>query len=524
MTIPAAAPSPAGWGTARRLGAATNVSIQVTLLLIILIGLNWISSRRYRRWDWSDQSVFTLSKNSLSVIEAIAGGEDQCRVVLMYQRDDYGAWDAALGRTIDLLEEYKTRSRGKLTYEVVYLSQVGQAGVNAARKKHDLKAAEIRINDVFFKVGDRERVVNLQEFFEQDWSTAGRNEPPRLTAYRGEDIVTSTLKALSMKEKVVLGFVQGHGETAAEAPDAEGLSFFAIEILEKREGYTLQPVMLNAPGGIPDDVDMLVIASPKKDYAPSEVALLRTHLERGGRILVFLDASSERPPAASLVDLYAFFAEYGIVAGLDVVMDTDYAIRLMESGDNGNQQVVAHKDVFRASWFEKQHPLTKDFDSEVNLHFVRACTVIADPAKAPPGTKTMELVKSSGNSWAEMNFPDDKPTPSVDPPGPLSVAVSASGTGRGGPREYRLVVVGDLTHLNNAVLRMGVGNPGLALNAIRWMTGQDHLIGTERKRVEDRRLIMTPHAESYVFRIAVVAIPLIALGFGGTMWMTRRSQ
>lgn len=520
------APAPAAWSAQRRAGVATNVAIQLACLITALIGINWISSRRYSRWDMTAQAEYSLSDKTRQLLARIGEGEAKYQVILFYAPDEYGAWEAALQKTKDILEEYRTNSHGRIDYEVLSLYTGGREAVMDAVKRHKIRTEQFTANDVLFKKGDTERIVNLTEFFEQDWSSVPHGQPPKLTAFNGEQIITSTLQALSQDKPIVIGFTTGHEESSPEKAGNDGYATFARQILEKREGYAVRQVQIGGPEGVPKGVDVVVVAGPLRDFSEGDVRNLKIWLNAGGRVLFLLDACTDRDDR-KLVVLNTFLAEWGIIAGHDLVIaEADFALSVEIPGQGGSSIRTKDPTMFLPAKYDDRHPVTSKFDSGKEIHFVGACSVLVDPPQAAEGIKPTVLVYASTHSWAETEFPRNKVfTPGKDMDGPFGIAAAASGhvKGNAGP-ETRIVVIGDSTALCDALWGMKVARPDLVLNSIRWLAGQEYLISVDPKRPEDRSLVMTEAQDSYVFRVAVFFLPLISIAFGGTMWLSRRSQ
>ena len=514
---------PKAWGTSRRLGVAATVGLQLLMLAVIVIGINWVSSRRYRRWDWTDEVNYTLSDKTRQVIAHIAEGKDRFQIVIFYAPDDYGAWDAAIARTKDLLEEYKTHSHGKLAYDVVTMLAVGREGTMAAKKKFDIRS-EFGVNDVIFKKGDTERIVNLSEFFQNEWTGIGPRQAPKLSHFNGEQIITSMLQVLSQERPVVLGFVGGHGEISPDDTEQAGWAQFAHGILAKREGYGIRPdVKIGGPEGVPKLLDVLMIVSPQQDFTDQEIQNLKIWVNAGGRLLVSLDSGPEHENAKT-PNLTGFLNAWGIEPGLDIVFDPENALRIRVGGD---MNPVQDPTLIRAASFDRKHPVTEKFDDDKEVNFAGACSVMVNGDKVPEGFKADELVHTATNSWAETEFPGSKKyDPNRDLQGPVGLAVAVSGKVKGNPGdETRIVVIGDSTAIVNYMWgQAGVARPDLFLNSVRWLGKQEYLIGVDEKRPEDRSMNLTAVQDSYVFRVAVLFLPLLAIAFGGTMWLTRRSQ
>ncbi len=520
MTAPAPNPQ---WGTKARVGVASAIGLQLLLIVGIIVAANWISSRRYRRWDLTDDVTYTPGEKTKQLLAKISEGEAKYQIVAFYFPDEYGAWEAALKRTQDLLEEYRTRSRDRITFEVVPVASVGGGGVQAAQKKYEIRS-QIGANDVVFKRGEAERVVNLREFFGQRWDDMGPREAPKLTSFNGEAIVTSTLQVLSQEKPIILAFTAAHQEASPDDVQGPGeWGAFVQSLLRQREGYTIRVLSLPPGASVPMDVDVLVIAGPKRDFNEGEITSLSVFLSRGGRLLLTLDSAPEtgdRP----LPNIFKFLGGLGIRPQTDFVMDPENAPEQFVAVPGGVQR---KKDAgtFFLSGFDRKHPVTAKFDADKQVAVSGSCSLQLEIDAAPEGVKLTELARCGSNGWGEKDYPRSKEmNADRDEPGPLSVAAAASGRMKGGSgdEDFRVVVIGDTTGQANGV-QPELRSPDLVLNSIRWLAKQEYLIAVDPKVPEDRSLILTQGQDRRVFNVCVLLLPALAIAFGITMFLTRRA-
>ncbi|KAF0244471.1 MAG: ABC-type uncharacterized transport [Planctomycetota bacterium] len=520
MTAPAPAPQ---WGTKARFGVASAVGLQLLMLAGIIIAANWISTRRYRRWDWTDDVTYTLGDGTKQLLGKISEEDKKYQIVAFYLPDEYGAWESALKRTQDLLEEYRTRSRDRVAWEIVSVASVGGGGVQAAQKKYDIRS-QIGANDVVFKRGETERVVNLREFFGQQWDDMGPRGAPKLTSFNGEAIVTSTLQVLSQDKPIVLGFTTGHEEVATD--DMKGPAewgAFSNGLLRQREGYQVQPIVIPAGAGVPQEVNVLVIAGPKRDFNEGEISSIQLFLNRGGRLLVTLDSGPEMADRP-LPNFYKFLGAMGINPQTLIVLDPDNAPEMLVRVGEGFQP-KKDKGTFFISGFDRKHAVTAKFDADKQVAMIGACAFFLERESAPEGMILTELARCGSDGWGEKDYPQNQQmNASRDEPGPLSLAAALSGRMKGstGDDETRIVVIGDSTGQANGI-QPELRSPDLVLNSIRWLAKQEYLIRVDPKVPEDRSLILTKDQDSFVFSRCVLLLPGLAIAFGMTMFMTRRA-
>ena len=83
------------------------------------------------------------------------------------------------------------------------------------------------------------------------------------------------------------------------------------------------------------------------------------------------------------------------------------------------------------------------------------------------------------------------------------------------------MVVGSSSWVANSYLRIA-GNRDLILNMMNWLSADEDLISIRPKEPEDRRLNMTRNQMTLVFYASVLAIPLLILAAGLSVWWRRR--
>jgi ABC-type uncharacterized transport system involved in gliding motility auxiliary subunit len=66
----------------------------------------------------------------------------------------------------------------------------------------------------------------------------------------------------------------------------------AVNSLEAK-GYQVEPLNLVERSTIPNNADVIIIASPKRKIFPQEVTALKNYLEQGGKILLLIDPQTE---------------------------------------------------------------------------------------------------------------------------------------------------------------------------------------------------------------------------------------
>ncbi len=479
----------ARWG--RRVLASTNVVATLALLGALFILVNFIASRRYARWDLTQQQLTALSGQTVQALRAL---EEPVSVVVFYQPSH-----RLYGLITDVLNEYQ-RVSPKLQVEFVDPER------DIARARQLAKEFAIEdLNVVVFKSGDRRKPLSDTELADYDYSAAQLGGEPRVAAFKGEDAFTSALITVTRQTSPLVWFTAGHGEKALDAQDPAGLA--TLNRTLQQQGISTETVTLAERPAIPPEVQLVVIAGPTRRFLDHELGLLQAYLEAGGRLLALLDPSEE-------AGLDGLLDRWGVALGHDIVVDPSHQLPFVSAA---NLLVTDYT----------QHPIVDKMRTLVTLFPLARSVRPSQPA--PGGITVTPLAVTSPAGWGETRtevstfaFEEGQ-----DIKGPVSIAVAAerptspaAEAGDGG-RPARLVVIGDSDFAMNAQLG-NVGNRDLVLGILYWLIQEEQLIGIGPKALESIRLHLTAPQLNQMFWFSFLAMPGV-LGLTGVgMWWLRR--
>ena len=306
-----------------------------------------------------------------------------------------------------------------------------------------------------------------------------------------ETALADALERLAGKARAWIGALGGHGEASLTGRANFDLGDFG-RLLEQR-GYRIINLDLAGGGQLPENLDLLVVAAPRSDLAPGELALLQNHLAHGGRLLWL----AEKPlPEALRRQLGIEFLPGVVVdaAAATLGIDTPTVAVARPAGD---------------------HPLTRHLDGPVLMPGARALEAALDgPWLATP------LLRSSPRSWNEtgaLTGVIQRDPGKGEKQGPLTLAWLLE---RG---QARVVVSGDADFLSNAFLGNGA-NQTLGLALIRWLSGQERLAAVPPARPADQQLRWPATTRALIAAFYLVALPLgLALTGLVRSWWRRRA-
>lgn len=454
-------------GSSRSSRQWLNLAASVTLLIAILVVLQFIAERHNVRFDLTPSKRLSLSETTKRILAEVT---DDLEMEVFHARDERA-------EVADLLRQF--------------------AGANPR---------------IHYRLYDLDR-------YPEKARAAGVRHPQRArVSYRDVTIVVSTaneaylaggiLRVVRGKPRQIL-FVTGHGERPLREPGS-GRSYWTIVRALLAENATTSPIDLGVSASIPSSVAAVVVAGPRTDLLPAELAVLRAYLDGGGSLLLLVDP-------APLPALGEFVARYGARLGEDILVDRHN--RLLNAEDLAI--IVPHY---------RMHPVTAPTDVPAILFGARTVDAV-DPEV---GAEATVVARSLETAWAtpeiEAALEDTIAyQPTRDRMGPNSVMVAVSlAPGGVAARGGRLVVIGDSDFASDDYVDLK-GNRDLVLNAISWLTDEDALIARRpRELAEIARplspLVLTEKQARSFFLMAVVAEPGLILLAGIAVVVRRRKR
>ncbi len=479
----------------RRLLTASHVLVQVLAVLVIVVGINWLVSRHYHRFDWTQSSYYELSSKTKQVLAALKAPLDI--VVFIPPSDEREYVEKTLEDVRHLLEEFKYDANGRVRVEYVDPDR------DLARAKQLVTTYKLDSPDVIvFASGDNHKLVRLDDLVDLD--QANYMAPPRVKAFKGEGVFLSAIQTITEEKAPKVYFLTGHGEHDPDDTGAEdGYSVFASTL--RQDHLIVQKWNYQAQQAWPPDAGALVIAGPRTSFAEPELAALEDYLKNKGRLLVLLDPRVK-------TGLEPLLAKWGVTADDDLVV----------SPLLGMINVTALGSDYAS------HPITEKLRG-MNTTFPYARSIRRKVGAPTPGSDqpiVTELVKTPDVFWGETDYAGAhyQFDASQDVAGPVSLAVAVETRKPVGVdiNVTRMVVIGCSSFLDNAHLRDSVGNTDLVLNSINWLLARKQLIAVSPKTPEEFSLDVSPGQTQAVYILAVGGLPLAVGLIGLIVWLRRR--
>src|SRR6266513_6066486 len=306
-------PKPSG-KKIRRIRIGFNVVAQIVLVLFLAAMVNSIAFKHYARWDFSRDQKYELSDKTKRFLKAIKG---KMRITIFFSPNTPITMDVQ-----NLLKEYQYAGKGKIDIEHVDPER------NLSRAKELFDKYKV-VTDESLLVLDyegRNKTVKASEMADIDQSGMALGEGPRVTAFKGEQAITSAMIDLVEGKKKTLGYVLGH----KEPPLSEGSAISILKTFIENENIQFQTLNLFNVDENPAEIKTVMIIGPQYDFSDREMKLLRYFWDKQGRILLLLDPSAKTPK------LRGFVNELGVKPNDD---------RLMVFLRTGIQELALTRDV-----------------------------------------------------------------------------------------------------------------------------------------------------------------------------------
>ena len=350
----------------------TNAFISTLSLLTILALINFIAVRYSPRIDLTENQLYTLSLQTQEIIKNL----DKPTKVYVFDKE-------INPRDEDLLENYQ-RYNDNFKFELVDPDKQV-----ALTQQFNVQS----LGDVYLEYEDKKQLVQTLISFNQ-------REP------LSEIELTNAIATIQKDYIPKIYVLQGHGEYSLEA-NPEGSLSEASKSLESK-GYEIKTLNIVENGGIPDDANVIIIASPKRELFDQEVTALQEYSKQGGNLLLLLDPN--------------------IDPGLDPILK-DWGIKLdnrivIDGSGAGNIVGLGPTTPFITNY--GNHPITEEFTNSISFY----------PLSRPVDTIEVEnvqgtsLLVTSEQMWAESNLDSEEVTfdPQEDISGPFDLGVALTRT------------------------------------------------------------------------------------------------
>src|SRR5256714_620785 len=382
MAEPATTTKPKG---IRRLQIGLNLLVQLILIFFLVSAVNWLGFRHYKRWDVSRDQKYALSDKTKRFLDTIKG---KVRVTVFFSQNTPITADVQ-----NLLTEYQYAAKGKMDVENIDPER------NLSRAKEMFEKYKV-VSDESLIVIDyegRNKTVKASEMAEIDQSGMAMGEGPRVTAFKGEQSITSAMIDLVEGKKNTVGYVTGHKEPSITEPSPlamlnqqqeAGSPISVLKTFIENENIKFQELNLFNEPQIPAEIKTVMIVGPQYDLSDREIKLLHDFWNKQGRILLLIDPSAKTPK------LNGFLNELGVKVNDD---------RLMAFVRTGIEELALIRDV--QARFLGESVVTKRLANVRGLFFGGTSSITVEPQRVRAANIRLQpLIEAEKGYFAETDY------------------------------------------------------------------------------------------------------------------------
>src|SRR5436189_2445023 len=447
-----------------------NVVVQIGLLIFLALMVNYLGFEHYRRWDFSREQKYALSDKTKRMLDSLKG---KMRITVFFSPNTPITNDVQ-----SLLTEYQYAAKGKIDVEHID----PERSFSRAKELFDKYKVVTDESMLVLDYEGRNKTVKASEMAEIDQSGMAMGEGPRVTAFKGEQAISSAIIDLTEGKKNIIGYVLGHKEppiaeaapnlmTMQRGPDSP---ISVLKTFIENENIKLQELNLFNVDAIPAEMKTIMIVGPQYDFSDREMQLLRDFWNKQGRILVLLD------PAAKTPKLDAFLNELGVRVNDD---------RLMVFLRTGIQELALTRDV--QAHFLGDSPITKRLADVRALFFGGTSSLTLEPDRVRAANIRLEaLIQAEKGYFAETDYnSDDQAKLQADAnrnsgaPPMIGAAIEKGGSAdeRVQVNSSRLVVVSNATFIQDKALTQDQQSLDFISGSVNWLLSREQLIGIAPK-------------------------------------------
>lgn len=460
------------WLKARQTRYTAYVAVYIVIIVVVLGLANFLAQRYNKSWDSTANKQFSLSDQTVKVVKGLK------QDVTIRDFDRTSSFSDPRGGARDLLDRY-----GNLS-PMVHVEYI-----DPAKKPEIARAAGVKTYGTIYI------------------ETAGRKQEAKSATE--EELTGALVRALKGGERNVC-VLTGAGEHSLDDTNENGYST-AKELLEK-SNYKTQNINLLQKREVPKECNVLLVGGPRLDYVPAAVDAMKKYIEAGGRGLFALDPPLQfkGQEVAENAALGSQLGEWGVTLDKDLVIDPNPVNRLF--GFTAAVVLVndyeSHQIVRELKNGATAFPLVRSMDS-----------------KSAGKTSVEKLFTSSADSFGATNLASTSINPSDknNKKGPLTLAVAGTYNTGQANNNGRFVVVGSSAWIANNILpSRSLANRDLFLNMMNWLSSDEDLISIRPKEPENRPLALTVRQMRVLMYSTLIALPLIVVVAGVSVWWRRR--
>jgi hypothetical protein len=470
----------------RSLKYGTNSAIIVVAVIAIAVLLNAIVSSLNLQVDVTPNKLFSISETTEKILGEL---DKEVEIIGLFDEGVISA-DSEYKQVTDILTQYEKNPNITVRYmdpdknpgiinqldpdntmNLQVSNFVVKSTVNGIEKKKKLE---------YYDLFD----IQVNQYTSQSYS-AGLN---------AEQGFTGAIKYVTSEYTPVVYFTQGHDENSVNS------EYSNLKDSLEKNNYLVKNINLMSMDKMPDDAELLVVASPKKDITFAERDLLERYFLDGGNAIFMFDYLESDP---SFDEINKLFSKFNLAVNNDKVKEND------ENRHAPDDPYTILVDAYANSI------IPQNFNTLLsNSRSISILTNVKDYVTITP------MIRTSQQAVGEMI----NKSRGDDLIGPLELAVAVEYGG--GENVAKILVTGNSSFISDsAYMRYGnyyISNMNYILYTMGWMIDAQEETIIPAKAYEINQFSITETQSTIMGVVLTIVFPLIIFATGLMVYLRRR--
>ncbi len=470
----------------RSLKYGSNSFILIVAVVGIAILINVLVGMADLKLDLTANKLFSLSDVTKSVLKDL---KQDVTIIGLFDDAKIGAGDEYKEVT-DLLSLYQKNGRVK----VQYVDPDKNPGI--IKQLDAQNTMDLKQNDfvVMSTVNGQEKKKKLEYYDLFKLETDQQSFQQYKTGSNAEQGFTGAIKYVTAEKTPVVYFTEGHNEVAVDS------DYTNVKKYLEQNNYLVKSINLTTAGKMPEDAEILVVASPKSDLTQQETAILGDYLKNGGKAVFMFDYLSADP------DLNNFNS---VLSAYNVAVDYD---KIKESADGKhlpNDEYAMVLDVSSNTIIPQA--------SQVVFKDSRSISILKNAKEYITPTS---LIKTSSTATGEAASVSRQGASQ----GPLDVAVAVEN--KGGANVSKVLVIGNASFISDSYAQRYPNyyqyGAIFFVQSLNWMFDKQDEVVVPTKNYEALQINVSQLQAVLMGIVVTIVLPLLILGTGLMVFLRRR--
>ena len=466
----------------RNLKYGTNAFILIAAVVAIAALINVLVGMADVKWDLTPNKLYSISDTTKEILSKL---EKDVVIYGLFDEGKIGASDD-YKEVVELLSHYEKYPRVK----VEYIDTDRNPGFIKEMDPDNIR--DLGKNDFVVKCGNKVKKLDYYDLFSTQFDQ--QSFQMYKTGTKAEQGFTGAIKYVTADVTPVVYFAEGHSEFGVES-DMESVK----ESLE-RNNYDIKTINLLTKSKMPEDAELLIVASPKNDLSVAERDMIKEYIKDGGKAIFMFDYLPSDPDFSQFNDI---LKDYNVEINYDRVKEND------SNRHFPNNQYAILMDVNSSSVIPQSFKLV--------LENSRSVRILKNDKEYITVTSLMKTSKEAVGELVDKSRGEDVQ-------GPLDVAAAVEY--KGGMKPAKIIVMGNGFFItDDAEKRYGpYFNNGMYffLYSLDWMLGKKDDTIIAPKTYENPTINISAQQAGITGLFVLIVLPLIILGAGLYVFLRRR--